>query len=179
MQGLHWLADVLRGDPRGLGSGGKGVATSGFLSTATNKVDAKRRVSLPAAFRDLLADETVRAVYCFPSLDHAAIEGMAPSRMDQLIDLVDELGPYSEEGQALSNSVLARAHKLDVDEDGRVLLPESLMAHASIGDRATFVGLGRRFEIWSPDKHETQAINKPLAKEALTKLKLVKKGGTQ
>ncbi len=152
------------------------MATSGFLSTATNKVDAKRRVSLPAAFRDLLADETVRAVYCFPSLDHSAIEGMAPSRMDQLIDLVDELGPYSGEGQALSKGVLARAHKLDVDDDGRVLLPESLMAHASISDRATFVGLGRRFEIWAPEAHDAQAIDKPLAKDALTKLKLFKRG---
>jgi MraZ protein len=159
------------------GSGGKGVATSGFLSTATNKVDAKRRVSLPAAFRDLLADEAVRAVYCFPSLDHSAIEGVSPSRMDQMVDLVDELGPYSEEGQALANGVLARAHKLDVDDDGRVLLPESLMAHAGVSDRATFVGLGRRFEIWAPEQHASQAINKPLAREALTKLKLVRKGG--
>lgn len=152
---------------------------SGFLSTATNRVDAKRRVSLPAAFRDLLEGEPARAVYCFPSLDHPAIEGITPTRMDQLVDLVDELGPYSEEGQALAKGVLARAHKLDVDDDGRVLLPESLMAHAGIADRATFVGLGRRFEIWSPEAHAAQDIDKPMAKEALSRLRLFKKGAPQ
>ncbi len=152
------------------------MSTSGFLSTATNKVDAKRRVSLPAAFRDLLNGEAQRAVYCFPSLDNASIEGVAPSRMDQFIDLVDELGPYSDEGQALANGVLARACKLDVDDDGRVLLPEALMAHAGLSDRATFVGLGRRFEIWSPEAHAAQTIDAPAAKQALAKLKLVRKG---
>lgn len=152
------------------------MPTSGFLSTATNKVDAKRRVSLPAAFRDLLDGEPVRAVYCFPSLDSAAIEGIAPSRMDQLIEHVDELGPYSDEGRALSRSILARAHKLEVDDDGRILLPEILMAHAAISDRATFVGLGRRFEIWTPDAYEGQSHDGGLARDALAKLKFSKAG---
>src|SRR6266481_4987504 len=152
------------------------MPTSGFLSTATNKVDAKRRVSLPAAFRDLLQAEAVRAVYCFPSLDHAAIEGMAQSRMDQLIEHVDELGPYSEEGRALSTGILARAHRLEVDDDGRILLPDALMAHAAILDRATFVGLGRRFEIWAPEAHEAQTLDQPMARAVLAKLKFPKAG---
>jgi len=151
------------------------VSTSGFLSTVTNRVDGKRRVSLPAAFRDVLADEKIRAVYCFPSLHHGAIEGMAPSGMDQLIELVEEVGRYSDEGQALADDVLGKAAKLDIDDDGRIVLPEGLMGFAGIGERATFVGLGRRFEIWSPEGLAKKPVDSALARATLAKLKLPRK----
>ena len=38
--------------------------------------------------------------------------------------------------------------RLWLDENGRVRLPDSLIAYAHLGENITFVGLGEKFEIW-------------------------------
>jgi MraZ protein len=38
-----------------------------FMGTYTNKVDAKGRVSVPAEFRAVLAEEEQDGIICFPS----------------------------------------------------------------------------------------------------------------
>ena len=41
---------------------------------------------------------------------------------------------------------------LKVDPEGRVILTDSVKAHAGIGDTVTFVGLGHKFQIWEPER---------------------------
>ena len=49
---------------------------------------------------------------------------------------------------------------------GRVSLPKELADYAGLNGQVTFVGLGRRFEIWSPAKYEIQsADSRKLARE--------------
>jgi MraZ protein len=45
--------------------------------------------------------------------------------------------------------------ELPFDPEGRITLPRSLAEDAGIGEEATFVGLGNRFQIWAPDRHAT------------------------
>jgi len=39
-----------------------------------------------------------------------------------------------------------------LDQDGRVILSDSIKASTGISDRATFVGQGFKFQIWEPDR---------------------------
>lgn len=41
---------------------------------------------------------------------------------------------------------------LALDGTGRVSLPKDLIEHAGLENKAAFVGLGSRFEIWNPDR---------------------------
>ena len=45
-----------------------------FVSSFTNKIDSKGRVSVPASFRAILAKEGGDGVYCYPSLDAPALD---------------------------------------------------------------------------------------------------------
>ena len=73
-----------------------------FVSTFTNKIDAKGRVSIPAPFRAVLerdgyAHGGVGGVYCYPSLDAPALDA-GGERLAQKIDrLLDGLADYSDE----------------------------------------------------------------------------------
>ena len=42
-----------------------------------------------------------------------------------------------------------------VDPEGRVILTDTAKAHAGITDAVTFVGLGRKFQIWEPGRFRT------------------------
>ena len=121
-----------------------------FLSTFVNKVDRKGRVSVPAAFRAKLAAEGFAGAVLFPSISAAAIEGCGMDRMEEMSRGIDAFDPYSDEHEAFALSILADAHQLAFDTEGRVLLPPALLAHANIGEQAAFVGRGSTFQIWEP-----------------------------
>ena len=47
-----------------------------FVSTFTNRLDAKGRVSIPAPFRSVLAVDGFDGIYCCPTLDRQAIDDL-------------------------------------------------------------------------------------------------------
>lgn len=131
-----------------------------FLSTYTNKVDAKGRISIPARFRQVVAEGDFPGVVIFPSFTAPCLEGVSMQRMEELAEMIDaEFDPFDETYGAFAHSILADAYELTFDGDGRVLFPEELLDHANIGDHATFVGLGKRFQIWEPTVYAREREN--------------------
>jgi MraZ protein len=124
-----------------------------FLSTYVNKVDRKGRVSVPATFRASLADQRFAGIVAFPSYRYRAIDGNGIDRMEELSARIDALDEFSEDREALA-SIFADAQQLPFDGEGRIVLPEALSAHAGITENAAFVGLGRTFQIWEPQRFE-------------------------
>ena len=124
-----------------------------FLSTFVNKVDKKGRVSVPAPFRTALAQQTFSGIIAFRSFKLPAIEGSGIDRMEEMSARIDALDEFSEDRDALS-SIFADAQQLAFDGEGRIVLPEALCAHAGITENAAFVGLGRTFQIWEPQRFE-------------------------
>jgi MraZ protein len=144
-----------------------------FVSTFTNKIDAKGRVSIPASFRTVLERDGYTggaagagtappsgSIYCYPSLDSAALDA-GGERLARKIDaLLANLADYSDERDELSVALYGDVQVLHVDADGRIVLPESLRAHAGLASpnsgQVTFVGLGDKFQIWEPAAFEAR-----------------------
>ena len=144
-----------------------------FLSTFVNKVDRKGRVSVPATFRTVLSQQSFSGVVAFPSLVYAAVEGSGIDRFEQLAEGIDDLNPFSDEHDDFSKAIFGKAHQLPFDGEGRIIIPENLLAHAGITERAAFVGQGRRFQIWEPSlfaKHEAEAVDRAKRDRATLKL---------
>ena len=130
-----------------------------FVSTFTNKIDAKGRVSIPAPFRAILerdgyASAGIAGIYCYPSLDAPAID-CGGERLAQKIDgLLAGLPDYSDERDELSVALYGDVQVLSIDGDGRIIVPEALRAHAGLSAQITFVGLGDKFQMWQPEQFE-------------------------
>jgi MraZ protein len=126
-----------------------------FVSTFTNKIDAKGRVSVPAAFRAVLErDGYAGGIYCYPSLDAPALDAGGERLAKKIDDLLAALPDYSDERDELSVALYGDVQVLTIDQDGRIVLPEQLRAHAGISSQVTFVGLGDKFQMWQPERFE-------------------------
>ena len=123
-----------------------------FVGTHVNKIDGKGRVSVPASFRIVLGEQTT--FFAFPSFLHKGVECRTTAFMETLSDAVEGLDPFSDEQDHLADAIFAASFALSFDPEGRVVLPEALRDHASIGERALFVGKGKTFQIWEPATHE-------------------------
>ena len=130
-----------------------------FVSTFTNKIDAKGRVSVPASFRAVLERDGYTpgipgGIYCYPSLDAPALDAGGQSLAKTIDRLLDGLPDYSDERDELSVALYGDVQVLSLDGDGRIVLPETLRAHAELTTHVTFVGLGQKFQMWEPRRFE-------------------------
>lgn len=120
-----------------------------FISTMTGTLDAKGRVCIPASFRDVLTAQDTAGVYICPSFADAALEGFGEEVLQEFHQRQAAADPFF--SQATDDkvfAVLSMSQLLPRDENGRVRLPEEFIAHAGLKDRVTFVGMGRKFQIW-------------------------------
>ena len=129
---------------------------SQFLGTHQNRLDAKGRVSVPASFRAALrgatpGDEAGRsALILRPSHKHPCIEAWPALVFAALEQQLQGIDLFSETHDDLAASLYADAFPLDADKEGRIVLPEALVAHADLSDSVVFMGMGRIFQIWEP-----------------------------
>jgi MraZ protein len=144
-----------------------------FLSTFSNKVDAKGRVSVPAQFRASLVNDNFASMVVYESFINDCIEGCDLERIKKLSESIDNLDPFSEERDAFATAVLGGSVQLSIDGDGRVILPEVLLKKAKIKDVAVFIGKGSTFEIWEPkyfEEYMAQAKAQAKSKRNLLRL---------
>jgi MraZ protein len=146
-----------------------------FLSTFINKIDKKGRVSVPAQFRVALRQEEFKGIIVYPSFVNECVEACGMDRISQISDGIDSLDPYSEERDAFATAILGESYQLSFDSDGRVVLNDSLMNAANLQDKALFIGKGKTFEIWNPEKFTDYAEKaRKFAREQRDKLRFNK-----
>jgi MraZ protein len=123
-----------------------------FVSNFTNRLDTKGRVSIPASFRAILAQDGFMGLYVHPALDAPALDAGGNRLLNEIDAFLSTLPPYSDERDQLSTALFGTSEILKVDSEGRVSLTESVKSHAGVTDTVTFVGLGHKFQIWEPER---------------------------
>lgn len=130
----------------------RGREVEQFLSTFTNKVDRKGRVSVPAEFRAVLAARQSARLLLFPALYDDALDAAAEDYLATLKARADAMDPDDPATTAFRATTFAQMRALPVDPEGRIVLDETFKLHAQIDDQVTFVGLGDKFQLWNPGR---------------------------
>ena len=132
-----------------------------FLSSYTNKVDKKGRVSVPAPFRGVLAKQssegTATGLVVFRSLQFSALEACSPEHMEKLAADLEQMDLSAEERDLIETTIFGDSVQLPIDPEGRILLPKDLLDHAGIVEEARFVGKSKIFQIWEPKAYDARS----------------------
>jgi len=121
-----------------------------FLGTFTGKLDRKGRVSVPAQYRGKLEARGSLDIILRPSHRDPSIEVWPMASYVDMTSNIDSLDQFSEAEQDLSFGLCTVAVEARPDGDGRVILSESLIAHAGLTDEVSFAGMRQHFQIWQP-----------------------------
>ncbi|MBP0493538.1 division/cell wall cluster transcriptional repressor MraZ [Roseomonas indoligenes] len=122
-----------------------------FMGTFTGKLDRKGRVSVPAAFRAALERLGTQDIILRLSHRDACVEAWPQPVFETMAAGLEQLDVFSDNLDDLSLSLFADAYPLKPDGEGRVVLPEDLIAHAGLTEAVTFLGTGRSFQLWEPE----------------------------
>lgn len=120
-----------------------------LLGTHSYLLDPKGRVSLPTRFRAAFSDGAVLTLgqdgclFCFPRA-----EWESRSSEVRVLPLSDS------QGRAYARMFFGKAEPVELDAQGRMLIPQRLRGEAGIRKEVVVVGVLDRMEIWDRDTHE-------------------------
>jgi MraZ protein len=128
---------------------------SQFFGNHQNRLDAKRRVSVPASFRAVLRSD-VETIQLILRPSHARdwryIEVWSKQAYEVLERKLEQYEHFSVEREALATVIYTGAMTVETDKEGRIMIPEELATEANLsaGGPVMFMGRGPIFHIWEP-----------------------------
>ncbi len=128
-----------------------------FLSHATNKIDAKGRVSIPSAFRTVIAQRGIGELYCFQDFVFPAISVGGQDVLDRFERQIAAEDPFSPLANEMSLLVHGGGVFMKPDTEGRLMVTDFIRSFTGITAEVTFVGRADHFQLWEPSAfHEVQ-----------------------
>lgn len=123
-------------------------AMTTFVGTHFGKLDRKGRISVPAPFRAELEAAGVTQIAFRVSHQLPCIEARSRAEFERIVDSIRRLDSYSEEREAWEAGFISVTEMLRFDSEGRLVLPEAMIAAAALPEAIAFLGKSDRFEIW-------------------------------
>lgn len=114
-----------------------------FLGRFEHSVDNKGRVAVPSRFRGQLTGELIltrgndRCLYLFTE------EAWEP-----LASKLNDLPTGDADARNLRRAVFSAAEPVEIDKQGRIMIPDHLRQYAGIQDNVCIIGLGNYVEVW-------------------------------
>lgn len=112
-----------------------------------HNIDAKGRIFVPAKLREKLGDSFIAAAV----IDHC-ISLYSMDEWDKLQQGLADM-PFTK-ARKLQRYLSSNAADVQVDSQGRILLPKHLLNYAMLEKEALVIGAGNRAEIWNPANYE-------------------------
>jgi len=136
-----------------------------FRGESVHKVDAKGRVSIPAAFRRVLEENdpdwtdglNPNLVIVYGDASRKFLEGFSIAAMEEVDEKISRLPRGSRNRRVLERMFSGQAVPLQVDETGRLVLAQKLRDKVGISDEAFFIAAGDTFQIWQPQTYAAEA----------------------
>ncbi len=121
-----------------------------YLGSAENKLNTKGQVAIPARIRTIQSDEEQSKNYVILRGDGDCLYMYTHHQFAAVKDnarrVAEELGD-----SGFYRSFMAGAYSVDIDTQGRFVLPQPLMRAANIaGPTILFIGVDDRIELWEP-----------------------------
>ena len=123
-----------------------------FIGQFPVRLDAKNRAFMPAGFRRLLqqsGDQTlvIRKDY----FENCLVVYPASQWQQEIAGVRARLNRFDGNQQMVYRKLVSEAQEVQLDSNGRMLLPKTLLEKVGIKQDVLFVGMEQTIEIWAPD----------------------------
>ena len=126
-----------------------------FIGNIEAKSDSKGRVFLPAYFRRALQTAgTVKLMMRKDIFQDCLVLYPEDSWNRQLDALRNRLDRWNAHHQMIFRQFVADVEEVNIDSNGRILIPKRYMRMAGIEQEVRFIGMDDTIEIWAKEKLE-------------------------
>ena len=120
-----------------------------FMGEYAHNIDRKGRLIMPAKFREELGGHVV----VNRGLD-GCLYVYTVEQWQQVYQKLSTLPSTNKDARMYQRMMLSKAAECEMDSQGRILIPSSLIALAGLEKECLIIGVANHLEIWSKDRWE-------------------------
>lgn len=120
-----------------------------FIGEYEHALDSKNRIIVPSKFREELGNKFILTkgldgcLYAYPLSEWKILE-----------QKLKNLPLTSKNARAFVRFFFSGANEIDMDKQGRSLIPQNLLEYAAVKKEIVSIGVSNRVEIWSKENWE-------------------------
>ena len=122
-----------------------------FMGEYNHTIDAKGRLIVPAKFREQLGE-----AFVITNGNDGCLNIYTREDWETFLEKLQFL-PNNGDSRKLKRKLVAQANDVELDKQGRILVPPALREHAGLSKDVVLAGVIDKIEIWDKDRWEEQA----------------------
>ena len=126
-----------------------------FRGVSTLNLDTKGRFAIPTKHRDRLVELCASQLVITVDKDRCLLIYPEPTWIE-IEKKINDLPSFNNATRILKRLYVGHAHEVEMDAQGRVLLPPKLREFAGLTKKVALVGQGEHLELWDEDRWDQQ-----------------------
>lgn len=130
-------------------------------------IDGKGRIVMPTRYRERLQLDSKSAVILTIDTEEQCLLLYPLPAWEEIERKLAALPSFNPAARRIQRLLMGHATEMEMDNQGRILLPPMLREYAELEKRAVLVGQGKKFELWEED-HWGKCRHRWLKEESTT-----------
>lgn len=119
-------------------------------------VDAKGRIVMPTRYRERLQLDSHSTVILTIDTEERCLLVYPVPEWEEIEKKLASLPSFNPAARRIQRLLIGHATDVEMDTQGRLLLPPPLREYAGLDKRAVLVGQGKKFELWDEAHWDTR-----------------------
>ncbi len=124
------------------------------------KIDAKGRVMMPVALKKQIPTEAQSNFVINRGFEQCLVI-YPKNEWDTISEELNKLNLFSKKNRDFFRYFMRGATQLELDTNGRFLIPKSLLTYAGIGQELVLFAFSNRIEVWNKATYESLLTDEP------------------
>ena len=119
-----------------------------FRGVNNLNLDAKGRLAVPTRYRERIADISAGQMVVTIDTDERCLLLYPLPVWEEIERKLDALPSFNKQARRVQRLLIGHETEVDMDAQGRLLLPPPLRSFAGLERQAVLIGQGKKFELW-------------------------------
>ena len=120
-----------------------------FRGLSEAQIDSKGRITIPANYRTLIVEEASGSLVVTIDTEQRSLLLYPFPQWQVIEEKLEALPSFQPAARRIQRLLMGHATELELDRQGRILLPTLLRDYADLDKSVILVGQGKKIEIWS------------------------------
>lgn len=111
-------------------------------------IDIKGRLAIPSRYRQSISERYASKLIATIDTDSQCLLMYPLREWERIEQKIQALPSFNPQARRIQRLLIGHACDLELDKNGRVLVPSLLREYAKIDKKVMLIGQGKKFELW-------------------------------
>jgi MraZ protein len=130
-----------------------------FRGVAELSLDAKGRMAMPVRYRERLDEHCAGRLVITIDIFEACLAVYPLPEWEVIQQKLDALSSFNPKTVMVKRLLMGNATDVEMDSNGRLLIPTKLRKHANLDKKLVMAGQGKKFELWDEETWDSRCMS--------------------